>query len=57
MRLIDADKLMDEFRKMHISFNSMPMEESDHLITLRSVARIINRQQTVWKGDKNEPNI
>lgn len=46
MRLIDADKLLDEFRKVHKSFNT-PMEESDMPISFRSLVRVINRQEAI----------
>ena len=45
--LISRSALIEEFKKCHISFNSTPMEESDMMISYRSLARVINRQPTV----------
>lgn len=45
--LISRSALIEEFRKCHISFNGTPMEESDMMISYRSLARVINRQPPV----------
>lgn len=45
--LISRNALLEEFKKCHISFNGTPMEESDMMISYRSLARVINKQQTV----------
>lgn len=54
--LIRRSALIEEFRKCHISFNGTPMEESDMMISYRSIVRVINRQPpveakpVVWKS-------
>lgn len=45
--LISRNALLEEFKKCHISFNGTPMEESDMMISYRSLARVINRQPPV----------
>lgn len=45
--LISRSALLEEFKKCHISFNGTPMEKSDMMISYRSLARVINKQQTV----------
>lgn len=45
--MIDEKKLIEGFRKSHISFNGTPMEESDMMISYRSVVRVINKQPKV----------
>ena len=45
--LIRRSALIEEFRKCHISFNGTPMEESDMMISYRSILRVINRQPPV----------
>lgn len=45
--LVSRSSLIEDFRKCHISFNGTPMEESDMMISYRSLARVINRQPTV----------
>lgn len=45
--MIDEKKLIEDFRKIHTSFNGTPMEESDHLISLRSVSRVIDKQPKI----------
>ena len=45
--LIRRSALIEEFRKCHISFNGTPMEESDMMISYRSIVRVINRQPPV----------
>ena len=45
--MIDEKKLIEEFRKSHISFNGTPMEESDMMISYRSLVRVINEQPKV----------
>lgn len=45
MRLIDADELLESFRKCYKCH--MGMGNSDSMMMFRSICRIINEQQTV----------
>ena len=49
-RLIDADALIESFRKCYSGH--LEMENSDRMMTFRSMCRIINNQQTAYDTDK-----
>lgn len=49
-RLIDADALIESFRKCYSGH--LRMEDSDSMLTFRSICRIINNQPTSYDPDK-----
>lgn len=50
MRLIDADALLEGFRKCYNGH--LGMENSDSIMTFRSICKIINNQPTAYDLDK-----
>lgn len=49
-RLIDADALIESFRKCYSGH--LGMENSDSMMTFKSICRIINEQPTVYDVEK-----
>lgn len=50
MRLIDADDLIESFRKCYTGH--LGMENSDSMMTFKSICKIINKQTTTYDQDK-----
>ena len=50
MRLIDADDLIESFRKCYTGH--LGMENSDSMMPFKSICTIINKQTTTYDQDK-----
>lgn len=51
------DRVREYLRLAHVSFSSIPMEESDQMMTYRSFNRILMRVEEEIKDERDKDNL